>query len=517
VRSDPAVAPPAATATAHDPLCELPAVRIAELIRRRTVSSLEVVDAHIARIEAVNPAINAVIAERFADARREAREADARVARGGELPPLLGVPCTIKEFIGVAGMTWTAGLHCRRGRCADVDATVVTRVRDAGAIVLGMTNVPEGGMWMETYNTIYGRTNNPWDLTRTPGGSSGGEAAIVAAGGSVFGIGSDIAGSIRIPAGMCGVIGHKPSALLVPNTGQWAGTGSAAERILCTGPIGRCVRDVERVLEIIAGPDGASATDQVLGPIDPAHAAGDLRGVRVIPVTATGKVNIWPVMRDAVDRAAAALVARGAELVTIDPATWTRLFGQSLGVWMRGLAEAGSDAGFAELITEGSPLRLVPELIRILGGRPRFATATLGLVALERLSAPLEKYTLGKAPPVDEIRAGLDELLGPRGVIIHPPYSRPAPRHQRPLLTPFDAVCTALFSVTGMPGTVVPIGFDHRELPVAVQVISRRGNDRLTLAAARVLEDTFGGWTPAPVPELAKQATGNRQPATGNP
>ena len=494
----------------RDALLHAPAWRLAALIRSGEVSPVEVVDAHIARVEAVNPALNALIAERFDDARREARAAEARVrhaADPADLPPLLGVPCTIKEFLGVRGMSWTAGLWARRDRRADVDAAVVTRLRDAGAIVLGISNVPEGGMWMETYNPIYGRTSNPWDLTRTPGGSSGGEAALIAAAASPFGLGSDIAGSIRIPAGMCGIVGHKPSERVVPNTGHWPDDNRGeADRMLCIGPLGRCVRDVEGLLEVIAEPHR-------LAPREPALDAGDLRGVRVIPLLAMGRVRIAPVMRAAVEKSARALAERGAEIVELDAATWKRLFGKSLGTWLRGLSEAGGsghperagEAGeskghsFSDIVSGGERIALLPELIRILRGKPRYAAATLGLVALERFSRPLEKHTLGRAPSVAEIQAGIDEVLGPRGVILHPPYSRTAPRHFRPLLTPFDAVCTALFSVTGMPATVVPVGFDERHLPVGVQVIGRRGADRLTLAAARALEDAFGGWVPAPL------------------
>jgi fatty acid amide hydrolase 2 len=221
--------------------------------------------------------------------------------------------------------------------------------------------------------------------------------------------------------------------------------------------------------------------------------------VRVIPLVAMGRVRIAPVMRAAVEKSARALAERGAEIVELDAATWKRLFGKSLGTWLRGLSEAGGEQSFSDIVSGGERIALVPELIRILRGKPRYAAATLGLVALERFSKPLEKRTLGRAPSVAEIQAGMDEVLGPRGVILHPPYSRTAPRHFRPLLTPFDAVCTALFSVTGMPGTVVPVGFDERHLPVGVQVIGRRGADRLTLAAARALEDAFGGWVPAPI------------------
>jgi fatty acid amide hydrolase 2 len=470
------------------------------MMRDGALSPVEVVDAHIARIEEVNPRLNALIGERFDDARREARAAEARLrhaADPADLPPLLGVPCTIKEFIGVRGLSWTAGLVCRRGTCADRDATVVERLRAAGAIILGVSNVPEGGMWMETYNPIYGRTSNPWDLARTPGGSSGGEAALVASGASPFGLGSDIAGSIRIPAGMCGVIGHKPSALLVPNTGHWPESAGEAERMLCTGPLGRTVDDVERVLELIAGPDGASQAARTLPPRDPALSNGDLRGVRVIPVTATGRVRISAVMREAVERSARALAERGAEIVELDRATWKRLFGRSLQAWLRALNDAGGEQSFADLISGGMPIHLLPEIVAILRGRPRYAAATLGLVALERWSKPLERRALASAPAAAELSAAMEEVLGPRGVFLHPPYSRVAPRHFRPLLTPFDAVCTAIFSITGLPGTVVPIAFDPHPLPVSVQIVGARGADRLTLAVGRVLEQSFGGWTPA--------------------
>jgi len=248
--------------TTNDELLHAPATRLAARIRTGEVSPVEVLEAHLAHLAAVNPALNALVAERFADARAEARAAEATIRTARDragLPPLLGVPCTIKDFLAVRGLAWTAGLHNRADVVADHDATVVTRLRAAGAIVIGKTNVPEGGMWMETANPVHGRTHNPWDLRRTPGGSSGGEAALVAAAASPFGIGSDIAGSIRIPAGMCGVVGHKPSELLVPNTGHWGPGAAAAERMLCTGPIARCVGDAEQVLEIIAGPDGASA------------------------------------------------------------------------------------------------------------------------------------------------------------------------------------------------------------------------------------------------------------------
>lgn len=487
----------------------MPAVQLAARIRRGELSALAVLESHLARLEEVDPVLNGLVARCFDDARVVAEAADAAVRRArtdaerDALPPLLGVPCTIKDFLAVERLPWTVGLYSRRQLIADHDAEVVTRLRAAGAVIVGKSNVPEGGMWMETSNPLHGRTRNPWDLARTPGGSSGGEAALVAAGASPFGIGSDIAGSVRIPAAMCGVIGHKPTAKLVPNTGHWGPHNDASDSMLCTGPLARTVDDAERVLELIAGPDGVSCVADSLPPRDPALAAGDLRGVRVFPVARHGRIRIAPVMAQAIERAAAALAARGAEIVELDDATWRRLFGGNVLAWLGALARTGDAApgapaqSFADLLSD-EPLRVIVELARAAMGRPRFSVPTLALVGFEKLARPFEALLTRGAPPVAELQRGLEELMGPRGVILHPPYSRPAPRHVWPMLTPFDAICTSLFSITGLPSTAVPVGFDPRHLPVGVQVIGRRGNDRLTLAAARVIESAWGGWTPAP-------------------
>ena len=489
-------------------LRSLPVVRLAALIRSGELSPVELLEAHLTRIDEVDPVINALVSRRFEEARAEARVAEDAVRRGRDrtsLPPLHGVPCTIKDFLAVRGLPWTAGLFSRQHEVADHDATVVTRVRAAGAIVVGKTNVPEGGMWMETSNPLHGRTRNPWNPARTPGGSSGGEGAIVAAGASPFGIGSDIAGSVRIPAAMCGVVGHKPSALLVPNTGHWGPENPASEAMLCTGPLTRTVDDAEHVLEVIAGPDGVSGVRSTLAPRDPVLAAGDLRGVRVVPVPRHGLVRMWPVMARAIERATEALAARGAEVVELDDTTWRRLFGNNLMSWLGALARTGEAApgepptSFAEMLAGDEPLYVVPELLRAARGKARYSVPTLALVALERLARPFESLLLRGAPPIDALQAGLEDVIGPRGVLLHPPYSRPAPRHMWPLLTPFDSLCTSLFSITGLPVTAVPVGFDQRELPVGVQVVGRRGGDRLTLAAARVIEQACGGWTPAPL------------------
>src|SRR5262245_36613031 len=221
-------------------------------IRAKEVSAAEVVQAYIQRIEAVNPQLNAVVQLRAEAAQAEARAADAALARGQIIGPLHGVPMTIKDSLDTAGVITTGGTKGRAAFVPAQDATVVARLRAAGAILLGKTNTPELTLAGETDNLIYGRTNNPYDLSRTPGGSSGGAAAIVAAGGAPFDIGSDTAASIRWPAHCCGIAGIKPTAGRVPRTGHIIPFGLGARDMLTqNGPMARFVEDLSLILPII--------------------------------------------------------------------------------------------------------------------------------------------------------------------------------------------------------------------------------------------------------------------------
>ncbi len=228
---------------------QLSGIEIGRRIREGDVSSAEVVERHIERIERVSPRINAVVADRFEQARVEAKHADDRVRTRGtaQLPPLLGVPCTIKESIAVSGMPDSSGMVSRAGLTAAEDATAVARLRSAGAIPLGVTNVPELTTWAATFNRVYGRTNNAYDSSRVAGGSSGGEGAIIGAGASPFGIGTDLGGSIRAPAFCNGVFGHKPSGGLVPGTGQYPSFEGQMLRFNTTGPLARRGASVDLV------------------------------------------------------------------------------------------------------------------------------------------------------------------------------------------------------------------------------------------------------------------------------
>jgi fatty acid amide hydrolase 2 len=226
-------------------------------VAARRVTSAQLTDLAIARATAINADINAIVATRYDAARQEAAAADRN--QGSADQKFRGVPCTIKEAIGVTGMPNASGFVPRKDFRVAKDATVVKRLRAHGIVVIGVTNTSELCMWQESYNKLYGTTNNPHDTARTVGGSSGGEAAVVAAGVSPIGVGSDIGGSIRMPAFFCGVFGHKPTGGAVPNTGQFPIARNEALRYLTTGPITRHAEDLFPMLQIMAGPDGEDA------------------------------------------------------------------------------------------------------------------------------------------------------------------------------------------------------------------------------------------------------------------
>ena len=469
------------------------AIDLARRVRRREISPLELVEIHIARIGVVNPAINALVADRFDLAREEARAAGERLAKHREddaLPPLFGVPFTVKEFLSVKGMPLSAGIYSRRAVRASTDAEVVRRMRAAGAIVLGVTNVPEGGMWLETDNQVYGRTNNPWNVRHTSGGSSGGEAALIAAGGSPLGIGSDIGGSIRIPSAFCGIVGHKPTGRMVPNAGYWPHLSGDLSAFLCSGPMARRVADLWPVMKIIAGPDGVGEEMKVWRMDDPANV--DVKKMVVYPVESDGRTRVSSSMRSCVRRAAEALRLRGARVAELR----TRGLEKSFEIWGSMLASAAGPS-YAELLGDGKTMRPLLELMKAPFGKTRFSAPALIIAAgeslLKLMPSQLDRFvTAGR-----KLQSDLESELGENGVLVYPPYSRTAPRHHAPWLTPLDFVCTGIFNTLEFPATAVPMGFDGEGMPLGVQIIARRGNDHLTIAGASVIEDEFGGWVRA--------------------
>lgn len=467
-----------------EPIHTLSAVELAASMRRRELSPVEIVDAHIRRIEAVNPRLNALAAERFDRAMDEARRAEDTLGRRGPHPPLLGVPCSIKEFLAVEGMPQTAGCVRRRGRRSDADAPLVARLRAAGAIVLGVSNAPEGGLWYETDNPVYGRTHNPWDLHRTPGGSSGGEGALIASGASVFGIGSDTGGSIRIPAGFCGIAGHKPTGGVLPNTGHYPPAPPGPPMMVC-GPMARDATDLWPLMQILAGPDGVDpqCTRTLLGRPDEV----DLREVTVYPLESNGRTRPRPEVREAVRRATEVLVDRGARIGRLS----THALDLSFEIWAAMLEASGSS--YDDLVGDGRPIAFWRQLARWPLGRSDHSGAVMLLLGIERLGAHLGDALGPLLPLARQLRDSLEAQLGPNGLIVHPVYTRAAPRHRAMLLQPpRDVACTTLFNVTTFPVTVVPAGVDPRGMPIGVQLAAIRGRDALTIAAAEAVQADLG-------------------------
>jgi len=463
-------------------LLSLSATRLAEMIRNQNVSSRDVVDAHIARIKHVNPKINAMVQSRFDTAREEADAADKFVKNNDNknFPPFLGVPCTIKESFCLTGMPNTGGLLKRKHCIANQDATAVARLRSSGAIPLGVTNVSEMCLWMESYNPLYGRTCNAYQSYRTAGGSSGGEGALIGSGGSPFGLGSDIGGSIRMPAFFNGIFGHKPTAGLIPNTGHYPKEEEGISGISTTGPLCRCAEDLMPLLKILAGPDN----------IDP--------GCHHIPIHSTESVQIKdltvynpqikPFLHVSSDLFAAQhqcvgiLKACGA---TIKPIFHIKNW-KIVNMWAAKI-QSVSKIPFAQILGDGQAVQPFPELVKWMMCKKSHTLPAILTALFDQL--PYSKKMMNNSlKELDNLRQLLIRIIGKSGVMLFPSHPTTAPRHYMPLLMPLRWGYTGLFNILGFPATQVPLGLDKIGLPTGIQIVSIPGNDHVTIAVAQALE-----------------------------
>src|SRR5271167_2511977 len=322
----------------------LSAVAMAEHIRKKDVSPVELAAAHLAKIERLNPKLNAFAHVDAARVRRGAKAAESAVshrkAKGTILGPLHGVPISIKSSLEVAGLRCESGTRLRAGFVATHDAPLVARLKNAGAIVLGVTNSPELLMAWETDNLLHGRTNSPWDLERTPGGSSGGEAAAIAAGMSAGGVGSDGGGSIRVPAHFCGICGLKPTPGRIPATGHYPESSGPFALIGVVGPMARTVADLKVLFEAMEGPDSG---DTCAAPVPLRWPNEDeMRTLRVGYFEDDGRTPVTPEIRQAIRTAAEALRSAGFQVEPFQPEgleearqLWHKLFVVAGGMLLR--------------------------------------------------------------------------------------------------------------------------------------------------------------------------------------
>lgn len=508
------------SATPTTALVGLGAAELAGRIARGEIMAREAVEAHIARLEAINPALNAIVVPRFDEARAEADAADERQARGEPLGPLHGVPITIKEAFDLAGTPATYGLRSRAQTLAAADDPYVARLRAAGAIVLGKTNVPQVLLYNETDNPVYGRTNNPWNVARTPGGSSGGEAAILAASGSVLGLGSDIAGSLRVPAAYCGICSLRPTAGRLPDHADFGMSPGQTAISSQAGPMARTVDDVALALGILnGGTNPAAEPPRPLG--DPESV--DLAALRVAYFTDDGILPASPAVRRAVTEAAGMLAGRGARVTQWQPPRMQQAADLLFGIFSadgarrlrRFMGRDPKDPRIAQTVQLASlPRPVVVVLSGLLGALGQRQQRAIVRIFGHRDTDHYWQLVEAQQAYRRDFAAALDhDEGGPFDLVIGPAHALPALPHgaSRILIT---AGAYAIFvNVLGYPAGVVPVTrvrageeSDRKAsadvvvraaraaergtagLPVGVQVVARPWREHMALAAMRAIE-----------------------------
>ncbi|WP_329256391.1 amidase [Streptomyces sp. NBC_01478] len=473
---------------------------LAAALRAGEVTSAELTDEAITRIERHDKAINAICVPDFDRARAAALAADRARARG-EDRPLLGIPVTVKESYDIAGLPTTWGMPQHRGHVPAEDAVQVARLKDAGAVVLGKTNVPLGLQDVQSFNEIYGTTNNPWDHGRTPGGSSGGSAAALASGFGALSIGSDIGGSLRTPAHFCGVYAHKPTLGLAASRGMVPPTAPAfpAELDLAVvGPMARTARDLTLLLDVMAGPDPLTfgvAYDVTLPPARHER----LRDFRVLVIEDHPFLPTGSAVRAGVNRVADALTDGGAHVERHTPL-------------LPDLTEAA--LVYTRLLFSGAAARLPVEVYE----QVRTHAAGLGAddrsLEAARLRAMVSSHRDWiEANDRRELhRHGWRQLFGAYDAVVCPVTPTPAfPHDHHPdsmtrrldidgVAHPYldQLVWAGLATMPGLPATAVPAGHSPEELPVGVQIVGPMFEDRTPLRLAELLEERMGGFR-APV------------------
>jgi amidase len=476
------------------------ATELKRALAARKVSARELADAAIARIEQLDGKINAVVVRDFDRARAAAKVADEALAKG-ENRPLLGLPMTVKEQYNVAGLPTSWGIPKFKDWKPDFDALAVQRLKAAGAIILGKTNVPEGLSDWQSYNKVYGTTNNPWDLTRTPGGSSGGAAAALAAGYVPLELGSDIGGSLRAPAHFCGVCAHKPSLDLVPLRGSGypeAPPNPVVGDMEVDGPMARNAADLALELDVLAGPDPMwQGVGYKLALPPPRH--DRFADFRVLVLDQHPLCPTAQSVRGALDALADKLAKAGCQVSRNNPkqpnlARTTRNYVELLSA-MFGLDLSADErvkyAAHAEVLSPEDQSLRAYQLRGITTSHPEWLRAS--------------RARIGLRTAWQSLLQDIDVLLCPPMPTVAFPQDQSEPQDDRKIdidgkKLPYgnQVAWCAIATLTGLPATVTPIGHDDRGLPIGVQIVGGFLADKTTLKFAELIEREFGGFTPPP-------------------
>ena len=464
----------------------LSAVEMAAQVRARILSAADLVEAHLAKIDRLNPILNAYVDVNPERARDQARAADAAVRQGDSVGPLHGVPISIKSSIDVAGFRCEAGTRLRAGMIAQQDAPLVARLKAAGAIILGVTNSPEMLMAWETDNLLHGRTNSPWDLDRTPGGSSGGEASAISSGMSAGGVGSDGGGSIRVPAHFSGICGLKPTPGRVPCTGHFPPSGGPFALTGVVGPMARTVADLKIFFEVMQGPDDG---DTCAAPVPVRWPTEDeLKKLRIGYFEDDGRTPVTPETRAAIQSAAKALRSAGFEVEPFRPEGLE----EARLIWKMFFVKIGGTLISAMFDKEKLAANLMlDEFVGWSAAEPELSSSRL-------LNAWISRDTL---------RAKFLAQMQRYPILLCPAAAIPAFRHRErnwridgKSVDYLDAWSYAeWFNLLGNPAAVVPVGQSFEGLPIGVQIVGRPWEEEQVLAVAQVLERECGAWKMPPI------------------
>jgi amidase len=477
------------------------AIECSSALKAKKVSALELAQHAIARIERHDAKINAVCVRDFDRGLDAARAADAALARG-ETKPLLGLPMTVKESYNVAGLPTTWGFPPQKDFRPPEDALSISRVKQAGGVILGKTNVPTGLADWQSYNDIYGTTNNPYDLGRTPGGSSGGSSAALAAGYGPLSMGSDIGGSLRVPAFHCGVYAHKPTFNIVPLRGHTPPPFPPIpgdRDLVVIGPMARSAADLSLLLDVMAGPDPLDTAIGYKLALPPSRHA-DLKSFRVLVIDSDPILPANKEIRGAIDKLAGDLGKAGVNVARQSP-LWPD-FAESSRLYMRMLIS---------FLSAFSP----PELIADAQARLATLDPNDTSLAAERLRATMlshRAWVLGDGART-RLRAQWRELFRSFDAVICPIMPTPAYPHDhspdqetrrvdidgKDYVYPDQLAWPGVATLPGLPATAIPLGLSPQGLPIGVQIVGPWLEDRTPLRLAELIEREFGGFVPPPM------------------
>jgi Asp-tRNA(Asn)/Glu-tRNA(Gln) amidotransferase A subunit family amidase len=468
----------------------LPASFMAEQIRKKKISPIELVNAHLSQIEKLNPALNAFVQVDAKQARRFARDAESAVMSGSTLGPLHGVPISIKSSFSVNGLRCEAGTRLRAGFVSRQDAPLVARLKNAGAVVLGTTNTPELLMAWETDNLLYGRTNSPWDIGRTPGGSSGGEAAAIAAAMSAGGVGSDGGGSIRVPAHFSGICGLKPTPGRIPSTGHFPVSAGPFASIGVVGPMARTIADLKILFEVMQGPDVGDTNAAPVPVRWPSEL--DIRKLKVGYFEDDGRTPVTSETRAAVRAAADALRRTGFHVEHFQPEgleearqLWWKYFVVAGGMLLRPMFN-GREADLSPILKQ---------FLDCSAALPAHNGRTLLDAWIRRDAARAKFFGQMQEYPI---------LLCPVAAIPAFKHGERSWQIEGRTVEYLDAWSyTEFFNLLGNPAAVVPVSHSPEGLPIGVQIVGRPWEEEQVLTVAGALEKECGAWE---IPPLALEA-----------